>query len=127
MFITTANNRFNIPQPLLDRMETINLPGYTEEEKVRIAQRHLIPKQLEENGLSAELIRISEGTLRHIVREYTREAGVRNLEREIANIYRKIAKEVVKKNTLRVTVTRSNLHKFLGRPVTVLEWRKRTK
>lgn len=116
MFITTANNRFNIPQPLLDRMETINLPGYTEEEKVRIAQRHLIPKQLEENGLSAELIRISEGTLRHIVREYTREAGVRNLEREIANIYRKIAKEVVKKNTLRVTVTRSNLHKFLGPP-----------
>jgi len=116
MFITTANNRFTIPQPLLDRMEAIHLPGYTEEEKVRIAQRHLIPKQLEENGLSAEYIRISEGTLRHIVREYTREAGVRNLEREIANIYRKIAKEVVKKKTLRVTVTRSNLHKFLGPP-----------
>ncbi len=116
MFITTANNRFTIPQPLLDRMEAIHLPGYTEEEKVRIAQRHLIPKQLEENGLSGEYIRISEGTLRHIVREYTREAGVRNLEREIANIYRKIAKEVVKKKTLRVTVTRSNLHKFLGPP-----------
>lgn len=116
MFITTANNRFSIPQPLLDRMEAINIPGYTEEEKVRIAQRHLIPKQLEENGLSAEFIRISEGTLRHIVREYTREAGVRNLEREIANIYRKIARDVVKKKTLRVTVTRSNLHKFLGPP-----------
>ncbi|MGI5881785.1 MAG: endopeptidase La [Dethiobacteria bacterium] len=116
MFITTANNRFSIPQPLLDRMEAINIPGYTEEEKVRIAQRHLIPKQLEENGLSAEFIRISEGTLRHIVREYTREAGVRNLEREIANIYRKTARDVVKKKTLRVTVTRSNLHKFLGPP-----------
>ncbi len=116
MFITTANNRFSIPQPLLDRMEAIYIPGYTEEEKVRIAQRHLIPKQLEENGLTAELIRISEGTLRHIVREYTREAGVRNLEREIANIYRKMAKDVVKKQTLRVTVTRSNLHKFLGPP-----------
>lgn len=116
MFITTANNRFTIPQPLLDRMEAIHIPGYTEEEKVRIAQRHLIPKQLEENGLSSDFIRISEGTLRHIVREYTREAGVRNLEREIANIYRKVAKDVVKKKTLRVTVTRSNLHKFLGPP-----------
>jgi len=116
MFITTANNRFAIPQPLLDRMEAIHIPGYTEEEKVRIAQRHLIPKQLEENGLTSETVRISEGTLRHIVREYTREAGVRNLEREIANIFRKVAKEVVKKKSLRVTVTRSNVHKFLGPP-----------
>jgi ATP-dependent Lon protease len=97
-------------------METIQLPGYTEEEKVKIAQRHLIPKQLEENGLAQEDVSISEGTLRHIVREYTREAGVRNLEREIANIYRKIVKDVVKKKISQVAVTRSNLHRFLGPP-----------
>ena len=116
MFITTANNRFNIPQPLLDRMETIYLPGYTEEDKVKIAQRHLISKQLEENGLSDSNLKISEGTLRHIVREYTREAGVRNLEREIANICRKTAREVVKKKDYNVTVSRSNLHRYLGPP-----------
>jgi len=116
MFITTANNRFNIPQPLLDRMEVIYLPGYTEDEKVKIAQRHLIGKQLQENGLSEENLHISEGTLRHIVREYTREAGVRNLEREIANLCRKTAREVVKNNAFRLTVTRSNLHKYLGPP-----------
>ncbi len=116
MFITTANNRFNIPQPLLDRMEAIHLPGYTEEEKVRIAQRHLIHKQLEENGLSEKQLRISEGTLRHIVREYTREAGVRNLEREIANICRKTAREVVNNKNYSITVSRSNLHKYLGPP-----------
>lgn len=116
MFITTANNRFSIPQPLLDRMEVIYLPGYTEDEKVKIAQRHLIGKQLQENGLSKENLHISEGTLRHIVREYTREAGVRNLEREIANLCRKTAREVVKNNAFRLTVTRSNLHKYLGPP-----------
>ncbi len=116
MFITTANSRFNIPQALLDRMEIIYIAGYTEEEKVRIAQRHLIRKQLDENGLTHDNLRISEGTLRHIVREYTREAGVRNLEREIANICRKTAKEVVKKKEYRISVTRSNLHKYLGPP-----------
>ncbi len=116
MFITTANSRFNIPQALLDRMETINIAGYTEEEKVAIAQRHLIKKQLEENGLTRDQLRISEGTLKHIVREYTREAGVRNLEREIANICRKTAKEVVKEKGYRISVTRSNLHKYLGPP-----------
>ncbi len=116
LFITTANNRFAIPQPLLDRMEAIYLPGYTEEEKVKIAQRHLIDKQLQENGLSEKNLRISEGTLRHIVREYTREAGVRNLEREIANICRKTAREVVKDRDFRRNVTRSNLHKYLGPP-----------
>ena len=116
MFITTANNRYAIPQPLVDRMETILIPGYTEEEKVKIAQKHLIPKQLEENGLSVDDVHISEGALRHIVREYTREAGVRNLEREIAGIYRKTAKDIVKKKTGKVSVTRSNLHRFLGPP-----------
>ncbi len=116
MFITTANSRFNIPQALLDRMEIIYIAGYTEEEKVAIAQRHLIKKQLEENGLTRDQLRISEGTLKHIVREYTREAGVRNLEREIANICRKTAKEVVKEKGYRISVTRSNLHKYLGPP-----------
>jgi len=116
MFITTANNRFNIPQPLLDRMESINIAGYTEEEKVRIAQRHLIPKQLEENGLIAEQLHFSEGALRHIVREYTREAGVRNLERELANVCRKTAREIVKNESHHLAVTRSNLHKYLGAP-----------
>ncbi|MGI6307110.1 MAG: endopeptidase La [Dethiobacteria bacterium] len=116
MFITTANNRFKIPPPLLDRMEAIYLPGYTEEEKVRIAQRHLITKQLQEHGLTEKNLRISEGTLRHTIREYTREAGVRNLEREIANICRKTAKEVVKDKDYRLTITRSNLHKYLGPP-----------
>lgn len=116
MFITTANNRFRIPPPLLDRMEAIYLPGYTEEEKVRIAQRHLIGKQLQEHGLTGENLRISEGTLRYTIREYTREAGVRNLEREIANICRKTAKEVVNDAGYSLNVTRSNLHKFLGPP-----------
>ncbi len=116
MFITTANNRYNIPQPLLDRMEAIYLPGYTEEEKVKIAQRHLIPKQLEENGLTGKNLRISEGTLRYIVREYTREAGVRNLERELAVLCRKTARQVVENNDYHLTVTRSNLHKYLGPP-----------
>lgn len=117
MFITTANSRYNIPQPLLDRMETIYIPGYTEEEKVRIAQRHLIPKQLEENGLSADNLRFSEGSLGEIVRQYTREAGVRNLEREIANICRKTAKEVVRNKKPKVAISRSNLHKYIGPPV----------
>ncbi len=116
MFITTANNRYKIPPPLLDRMEAIYLPGYTEEEKVRIAQRHLIGKQLQEHGLTDKHLRISEGTLRYTIREYTREAGVRNLEREIANICRKTAKEVVDNSDYHLTVTRSNLHKFLGPP-----------
>ncbi|NMB34744.1 MAG: endopeptidase La [Firmicutes bacterium] len=116
MFITTANNRYKIPPPLLDRMEAIYLPGYTEEEKVRIAQRHLIGKQLQEHGLTGENLRISEGTLRHTIREYTREAGVRNLEREIANICRKTAREVVNDPEYRLNVTRSNLHKYLGPP-----------
>ncbi len=116
MFITTANNRFKIPPPLLDRMEAIYLPGYTEEEKVRIAQRHLIGKQLQEHGLARKNLQISEGTLRYTIREYTREAGVRNLEREIANICRKTAKEVVDNPEYHLTLTRSNLHKFLGPP-----------
>ena len=97
MFITTANTHYNIPQPLLDRgMETIFIPGYTEEEKLQIALRFLVPKQVKENGLKKENLDITEGSLRHIIREYTKEAGVRNLRERIAAICRKTAREVVK-------------------------------
>ncbi len=116
MFITTANVTATIPRPLLDRMEVITLPGYTEEEKVAIARRHLIPKQLKEHGLDPDTLSISENALRTIIRRYTREAGVRNVEREIASICRKAAKAVVKDGRKKVRVTTQNLPSFLGQP-----------
>ena len=116
MFITTANAPHNIPQPLLDRMETIHLPGYTEEDKVEIAKRHLIPKQLTEHGLSPENLLFSEGAVRGMIRLYTREAGVRSLERTVAAICRKVAREVVKDRQTRVNVSRRSLQKYLGIP-----------
>lgn len=116
MFITTANAPHNIPQPLLDRMETIHLPGYTEEDKVEIAKRHLIPKQISEHGLDPSNLTISEGAVRGIIRLYTREAGVRNLERSLAAICRKVAREVVKDRDVQVNVTRRGLQKYLGVP-----------
>ena len=91
MFITTANVQHSIPKPLLDRMEVISIPGYTEEEKLQIALRHLLKKQIAEHGLREDQISISENALRRIIREYTKEAGVRNLEREIATLCRKTA------------------------------------
>ncbi len=116
MFITTGNTSFNIPQPLLDRMELIHIPGYTEEDKVEIARQYLIPKQLKENGLKDNNLKLSEGSVRRIIREYTREAGVRNLERNISAICRKVAKEVVKDQKKRVKLTNNNLQKYLGIP-----------
>ena len=116
MFITTANINFNIPQPLLDRMETINISGYTEEEKVNIAKRHLIPKQLKEHGLTKDNLAISEGALRLIIREHTREAGVRNLERKISTVCRKLAREVVKNRDLSRRITKQNLETYMGIP-----------
>jgi len=116
MFITTANSSFRIPQPLLDRMEIIHLPGYTEEEKVEIAGRHLLPKQIREHGLTADNLEISAGSIRRIVREYTREAGVRNLERSLAGICRKAAREVVKDRRIRIRLSRQSLQKYLGVP-----------
>ena len=115
MFITTANT-LNIPAPLLDRMEVIRLSGYTEHEKVNIATRYLVPKQRKNNGLKAEEISVSESAIRDVVRYYTREAGVRNLEREISKIFRKVAKEFVlgKRGDKKVMITPRNADKYLG-------------
>ena len=116
MFITTANSTHTIPKPLLDRMEVIEISGYTEEDKVHIAMDHLIPKQIKEHGLKEYHITFSEGAIRKIIREYTREAGVRNLEREIASVCRKVARQVVEDPHTMVSVTAGNLSKFLGKP-----------
>ncbi len=114
MFVTTANS-LNIPAPLLDRMEVIRLSGYTEDEKFNIARKYLIPKQVKGNGLEPEEISIGEKTVRDIIRYYTREAGVRNLEREIANICRKVVKKLLLKTDLKkLTVTPRQLEKLLG-------------
>jgi ATP-dependent Lon protease len=113
MFVTTANS-LRMPQPLLDRMEIIRIPGYTEDEKVEIAKRHLIPKVSEANGLKPEEWTISDEALRDLIRYYTREAGVRNLEREIAGLARKAVREIVQKKASKVTFTRKNLEKFAG-------------
>jgi len=117
MFVTTANSVYNIPPPLLDRMEIIPLSGYTEIEKVKIAQRHLVPKQLEANGLTAKNLTLSAPVLHEIIQKYTREAGVRNLEREIAAVCRKIARRVARgPRELRTVVSVPNLERFLGVP-----------
>ncbi len=114
MFVATANT-LNIPPPLLDRMEVIRLSGYTEDEKLNIAQRYLLPKQMKNNGLKAEEISVSEAAMRDIVRYYTREAGVRSLEREISKICRKVVKMLLlTKQEKKVSVTPKNLDKFLG-------------
>ncbi|WP_333870146.1 endopeptidase La [Desulforamulus putei] len=116
MFITTANNMWSIPRPLLDRMEVIQISGYTEDEKLQIAKRHLLPKQIKEHGLSEDMISVSDNTLLKVIREYTRESGVRNLERKIATICRKTAKKIVAGEAARVKVTAQNLEQFLGIP-----------
>ena len=113
MFVTTANT-LRIPQPLLDRMEIIRIPGYTEDEKVEIARRHLIPKQMAAHGIRKTEWSISEDAIRDLIRHYTREAGVRNLEREIANLTRKAIKDILMKKSDRVNVTRRNLEKYAG-------------
>ncbi|MBF0371964.1 MAG: endopeptidase La [Alphaproteobacteria bacterium] len=113
MFVTTANT-LRMPQPLLDRMEIIRLSGYTEDEKVEIAKKHLISKQLKGHGVRKGEWEISDDALRDLIRYYTREAGVRNLEREIANLVRKATKEILMKSLKKVAVTRRNLEKFAG-------------
>ncbi len=116
MFVTTANLRDPILSALRDRMETIEIPGYTEEEKLGIAQRHLIPRQLKEHGITEAHIRLTEPALRLMISQYTREAGVRNLEREIAHAMRKVAKKVAEGKAQCQTLAPANLHKFLGVP-----------
>jgi ATP-dependent Lon protease len=113
MFITTANS-LRMAQPLLDRMEIIRLAGYTEDEKVAITRKHLIPKQIEANGLKESEIEIHDDAVRDLVRYYTREAGVRNLEREIANLARKATKEILMKGATKVKIGRKNLEKYAG-------------
>ena len=113
MFITTANS-LRMAQPLMDRMEIIRLAGYTEDEKVAIARKHLIAKQVEANGLREGELEIHDDAVRDLVRYYTREAGVRNLEREIANLARKATKEILMKGTAKVKIGRKNLDKYAG-------------
>ncbi|MBI5162973.1 MAG: endopeptidase La, partial [Magnetospirillum sp.] len=113
-FITTANALHTIPLPLQDRMEIIRIPGYTEDEKIEIAKRHLIPKQIKAHGLKKDEWSITDEGLRHLVRFYTREAGVRNLERELNNLARKATKEIVAAKKTKVTVTPRNLEKYAG-------------
>ena len=113
MFVTTANS-LRMPQPLLDRMEIIRIPGYTEDEKVQIARRHLLPKVTEANGLKEGEWSVSDDALLDLVRYYTREAGVRNLEREVGGLARKAVKEIVSKKAKKVAITRKNLDKYAG-------------
>ena len=121
MFITTANLIDPILPALRDRMEIIEIPGYTEEEKLGIAQRYLIPRQLNEHGITEKHVKIAEAAIRQIIMHYTREAGVRNLEREIANVMRKVAKKVAEGKGLGFPVNAGNLHKYLGVPKFVPE------
>ena len=115
MFITTANTLQTIPRPLLDRMEIIEVSSYTENEKLHIATEHLIPKQIEKNGLTKEQISFSKKAIWKMARNYTKEAGVRQLEREIGNICRKVAKEILTTETKKVSITERNINKYLGR------------
>ena len=113
-FIATANLTDTIPPPLLDRMEVIELPGYTEYEKLEIGKRYLLPRQLEENGISKSALRMSEGAIRQIIRSYTREAGVRNLERELGSVCRRVARRVAEGEKGQISVTQDNVSEFLG-------------
>jgi len=113
MFVTTANS-LHMPQPLMDRMEIIRIPGYTEDEKVEIAKRHLLPKQIKSHGLKDDEWKITDDGLRDLIRYYTREAGVRSLEREIANLARKAVKEIISRKTASVVVTPENLGDYAG-------------
>jgi ATP-dependent Lon protease len=126
LFICTANQLETIPAPLLDRMDVIHLSGYTEEEKVQIAKRYLVPKQLEANGLSADQVQIDDGALRTILREYTREAGLRNLERRIADVLRKTARRIAEGATGSLRIDQAAVREALGPRRFSGEVRKRT-
>ena len=113
MFVTTANT-LNILPPLLDRMEVIRIPGYTEDEKINISNKYLVPKQIKENGVKDGELNIKDGTIKEIIRSYTRESGVRNLEREISKITRKVVKKVVNREETSVEVNENNISDYLG-------------
>ncbi len=116
MFVCTANNIGNMPRPLLDRMEIIRISGYTEDEKLQIVKRHLLKKQIEAAGLKSKEFSLSDNAIRNLIRYYTKEAGVRNLEREIANLCRKAIKEILMKGRKKVSITPRGLEKFAGVP-----------
>jgi ATP-dependent Lon protease len=116
MFITTANQLDTIPEPLLDRMEVLELPGYTEEEKIQIATRFLVPRQLKEHGLGSKQVSIRRSALKEIVRAYTREAGVRNMEREIGGICRGVARKVAEGEKDRFIVNGGQVREYIGLP-----------
>ena len=118
LFITTANSLSTVPRPLLDRMEVIEISGYTEEEKLKIARIYLLPKQLKEHGLSEDFLKLSDENLKLVISKYTRESGVRNLERKIGQLCRKAAKSKVENPKLEsVTITKQNMEKYLGKPI----------
>ena len=116
MFISTANYQDAIPPALRDRMEILEFTGYIEDEKVQIAKRHILPKQVKENGLTKEQVSFDAGSVKELIRSYTREAGVRNLEREIANVLRKVARELVEEETKKTKITKAKVGEYLGAP-----------
>jgi ATP-dependent Lon protease len=116
MFISTANYQDAIPPALRDRMEILEFTGYIEDEKGQIAKRHILPKQVKENGLTKEQVTFDAGSVKELIRSYTREAGVRNLEREIANVLRKVARELVEEETKKTKITKAKVGEYLGAP-----------
>lgn len=122
LFITTANNLDTVPRPLLDRMEVISLSSYTEEEKVQIAMKYLFPKQIEAHGFKKSNLKIDEPAVREIINCYTREAGVRELERQIAGVCRKVARKLVSSNQKTVKITAASIEKYLGTKNTDMTW-----
>jgi len=126
MFITTANVLHTIPEPLRDRMEILELSGYTEEEKIKIAQQYLIPRQIRENGLRAEEINFTAESIRQVIRDYTREAGVRNMERELGSICRKVVTQIAEGKVESVTLTPEKASEYLGKPKYFFEAAERT-
>jgi ATP-dependent Lon protease len=126
MFITTANYQDAIPPALRDRMEILDFSGYIEDEKIKIAQKHLLPKQILENGLNKKEVSLDKAAISELIRSYTRESGVRNLEREIANVLRKVARDLVEKTAKKIRVTRAKVHEYLGAPRFYSELAERT-
>ena len=116
MFIATANYQDAIPPALRDRMEILDFSGYIEDEKIQIAKRHILPKQIEENGLTKDQVTFDAGSIKELVRSYTREAGVRNLEREVANVLRKVARDLVESDIEKIKINRKKVGEYLGAP-----------